>query len=115
MAGAFLFPCPGSDDHKCLGWVREILSEFKSNMTHLHFSDLWDWKKAIACKAIATKPCRYFIVASNKRNIEDYKNAAAQRTSRQAGTAWLYWFFQFQRQDINRSQRMLLRRLLQSL
>lgn len=80
------------DDHKCLGWVKEILSEFKSNMTHLHFSDLWDWKKAIACKAIATKPCRYFIVASNKRNIEDYKNAAAQRASGQAGTAWLYWF-----------------------
>ena len=81
-----------TDDHKCVGWVKEILAQFKTNKQHLHFSDLWDWKKVIACNAIAKKPCRYFIVASNKRNIEDYQNPAAARASGQTGTAWLYWF-----------------------
>ena len=64
-----------SDDLKCPGWVQEILSQFKSNRDHLHFSELWDWKKEIACRNVTTKPCRYFIVASNKKNIEGWEYA----------------------------------------
>lgn len=80
------------DDHKCLGWVKEILAKVKSKKRDLHFADLYEHKKKMACDIIATKPGRFFIVASNKRNIEDYKNQRAAFVSRQHGTAWLYWW-----------------------
>lgn len=81
------------NDNRTLGWVREIQSKFRNNQSpHLHFADLIPVKKKIACDLLATKPCRFFIVASNKRNIEDYVNARAASASGQVGTSWLYWF-----------------------
>ena len=81
------------DDHKCLGWVREVKSRFKNDQSPaLHFSELLPVKKRIACEIVATKPCRYFIVASNKKNMEGYRNEAAEIVSGKLGTAWLYWW-----------------------
>jgi hypothetical protein len=80
------------NDHKCLGWLREIKAKFKNvNSEFLHFKDLIPAKKKIACETINTKACRYFIVASNKRNIEGHRNDAAELVSGK-GSAWLYWW-----------------------
>jgi len=80
------------NDHKCLGWVREIKSKFKNvNSEFLHYKDLIPVKKKIACEIISEKACRFFVVTSNKKNIEDHKNQAAEFVSGK-GTAWLYWW-----------------------
>lgn len=70
-------------------WVRGIKAKFKNDQRpDLHFSDLLPVKKAIACVELATKPCRLFIVMSNKRNIEGYRNPNIDDTNK----AWIYWF-----------------------
>jgi hypothetical protein len=70
-------------------WVREIKAKFKNDQrSDLHFSDLLPVKKAIACMELAAKPCRLFIVMSNKRNIEGYRNPNID----DANKAWIYWF-----------------------
>src|SRR5215469_2236357 len=80
------------DDHKCLGWVREIKSKFKiSNSPFLHYKELNQLKRKIACETINEKACRFFVVASNKKNIEDHRNERAELVSGK-GTHWLYWF-----------------------
>ncbi len=82
-----------SDDHKCLGWVQETLSKFTNNQSKsLHFADLIPVKKKIACEDAAKRSGRYFIVASNKKNMEDYENERAAAASGDKGTAWLYWW-----------------------
>jgi hypothetical protein len=86
------FLVQAENDHKCLGWVREIKSRFSSvNSEFLHYKDLIPAKRAIACVHINTKQCRFFVVASNKKNIENHENEAAALVSGK-GTAWLYWF-----------------------
>jgi len=80
------------DDHKCLSWVREIKSKFKNvRSEYLHYRDLIPAKKSIACSIINEKPCRFFVVVSNKKNIEGHRNEAAELVSGK-GTAWLYWW-----------------------
>lgn len=82
-----------SDDHKCVGWIKETLSKFKNNQSKtLHFADLIPIKKKIACEDAARRNGRYFIVASNKKNIEGYANSRAAAKSGDTGTAWLYWW-----------------------
>jgi len=77
------------NDTSCVGWVKEVLSKFKNVQSpHLHFADLIPAKKLIACELIATKPCRYFVVASNKKNIHGYKNQNFQYPNK----AWIYWW-----------------------
>lgn len=82
-----------ADDLKCPAWTREILAKTFSRRRDLHFGKLLPLKKELACKLIATKPCRYFIVASNKKNIEGYENVRATMGVPQKGkTSWLYWW-----------------------
>ncbi|MEI9994471.1 MAG: hypothetical protein WDM91_07750 [Rhizomicrobium sp.] len=70
------------NDHKCLGWVREIKSKFTNvNSEFLHYKDLIPAKKKIACETINEKACRFFVVVSNKKNIEGWKNQAAEFVS----------------------------------
>ena len=70
-------------------WVREIKGKFKNDQRpDLHFSDLLSVKKEIACTALAEKPCRLFVVMSNKQNIEGYRN----RNLDDGNKAWIYWF-----------------------
>lgn len=80
------------NDHKCLGWVKEIKAKFNvSNSDFLHYKDLIPAKRKIACETINEKPCRFFVVASNKKNIEGKKNEAAAFVGGN-GSAWLYWW-----------------------
>jgi len=80
------------NDHKCLGWVREIKSKFRNvNSEFLHYKELIPAKRAIACNLINTKTCRFFAVASNKKNIEGHENESAELVSGK-GSAWLYWW-----------------------
>lgn len=80
------------NDHNCVNWVKEIKSKFKnSNSPFLHYKELIPAKRTIACQLINEKPCRFFIVASNKKNIEGFKNAAAAFVGGN-GTSWLYWW-----------------------
>jgi hypothetical protein len=77
------------NDHKCVGWVKEILSKFKNVQTpYLHFSELLPVKKKIACEILAQKPCRLFVVMSNKKNIIRHHNP----NIRDGNKNWLYWW-----------------------
>lgn len=81
-----------SDDQSCMEWVKEIKSKFTNvNSPFLHYKDLLPKKKEIACNLLVQKPCRFFVVASNKRNIDGWKNEAAEFVSGK-GSAWLYWW-----------------------
>lgn len=77
------------NDHSTLGWVREITAKFKNVQSpYLHFADLLPAKKKIACEIIAQKPCRFFVVASNKKNIEGYRNPNLDDKNK----SWIYWW-----------------------
>src|SRR5205823_6606343 len=70
-------------------WSREIIGQFTNHRRpDIHFSSLLPIKKAIACRAIATKPCRFFVIMSNKKNIEGYRNPNLDDNNK----AWIYWF-----------------------
>ena len=76
-------------DRELPSWKREIMARFtNSQRPDLHFADLIPSKKAIACEVISSKPCRYFIVMSNKRNIEGYRHPNLDDNNK----AWIYWF-----------------------
>ena len=77
------------NDHKTLSWVKEIQSQFRNVQTpYLHFIDLLQGKKEIACRTLASKPCRLFVAMSNKKNIVGYKNNNIQDGNKH----WLYWW-----------------------
>jgi hypothetical protein len=58
-------------------------------MTHLHFRQLRDDQKAIACQFIANLPVRLFVIVSNKQNMRGYKNPVAAQAKINV-TAWFY-------------------------
>jgi hypothetical protein len=62
-------------DSKMVKWVNDVQSEFTSKRTDLHFNKLLDFKKPLVCSALAKKDCKAFVVMSNKKNIERYRNA----------------------------------------
>ncbi len=77
------------NDNQLVNWVKDILAKFRNVQSrYLHFSDLIDAKKAIACELLAEKPCRMFIVASNKKNLRGYNNP----NIKDGNKAWLYWW-----------------------
>jgi hypothetical protein len=77
------------NDNKLVSWVREIIGQFRSHQRRdLHFSHLTPYKKTIACNTIATKTCRFFMIMSNKKNIEGYRNPHLDDKNK----AWIYWF-----------------------
>jgi uncharacterized protein DUF3800 len=77
------------NDAKTLTWVRDIQSQFKNVQSpHLHFADLLPFKKLIACKGLASNPCRIFVVMSNKKNIRQYRNPNLDPRNK----AWIYWW-----------------------
>jgi hypothetical protein len=77
------------NDRKMVGWIKEIQSQFYNVQNpYLHYSTLSDDQKAIACKVLAQKPCRLFVVMSNKKNIETYRN----RNIKDGNKNWLYWW-----------------------
>jgi hypothetical protein len=76
-------------DNSVPSWSREIIGQFTNHRRpDIHFSSLLAVKKAIACRAIAAKPCRFFVIMSNKKNIEGYRNPNLDDNNK----AWIYWF-----------------------
>lgn len=76
-------------DNNVLPWVREILTKTRLHqLKALHFTNLSPGKQKFACKILAEKNVRAFVVASNKQNIENYENPNLSETKR----LWYYWW-----------------------
>jgi hypothetical protein len=76
-------------DSEVPSWVREIIGQFRNRQRpDLHFADLIPVKKTLTCRMLAAKPCRVFVVMSNKKNIEGYRNPRLDDNNK----AWIYWF-----------------------
>jgi hypothetical protein len=75
-------------DSKMVSWTQDIQVDFTSKRTDLHFNKLLDYKKSLVCAALAKKDCKCFVVMSNKRNIEKYKNPRLDENNK----SWIYWF-----------------------
>lgn len=76
------------DDSKMVAWTQDVQADFNSKRTDLHFNKLLPFKKSLVCSAIAKKHCRAFVVLSNKKNIERYKNANLDDGNK----SWIYWW-----------------------
>ena len=75
-------------DSKMVSWVQDVQADFTSKRDDLHFNKLLDFKKGIVCTALAKKDCKAFVVMSNKKNIEKYKNPRLDPSNK----SWIYWF-----------------------
>lgn len=75
-------------DSKMVAWTQDVQAEFISKRTDLHFNKLLDFKKGLVCTALAKKDCKSFVVMSNKKNIERYKNSRLDPSNK----SWIYWF-----------------------
>jgi hypothetical protein len=73
-----------------LPWLRDIISQLKQHqIRYLHFRELRDDKKLLACEYISQLPVRLFAVASHKRNMKGYFNDRASQAKINV-TAWFY-------------------------
>lgn len=72
-------------------WVGSITQRIKNHQARgLHFRNLNPANKLMACETMATFPARYFVVASNKKNMQGYENPyAAQIPSDNWFYCWL--------------------------
>jgi hypothetical protein len=71
-------------------WVRSILAEAGiRNRSDLHYRDLPNFRKKIVCSEIARLPIRAFVLASNKKNMRQYRNLRAERVRSQQ------WFYNY--------------------
>lgn len=69
-------------------WVREIREQIGATQgPALHYRRLPYFKKVAACLIAGEKPCRSFVVLSNKKNMRGYDNA---RAARRGGRQWFY-------------------------
>lgn len=75
-------------DPKMVAWTQDVQADFISKRTDLHFNKLLDFKKTLVCTALAKKPCKCFVVMSNKKNIEKYRNPNLDDGNK----SWIYWF-----------------------
>jgi hypothetical protein len=75
-------------DSKMVAWTQDVQSDFTSKRSDLHFNKLLDFKKGLVCAALAKKDCKCFVVMSNKKNIEKYRNSRLDDGNK----AWIYWF-----------------------
>ena len=77
-------------EREVLPWLKELISTFNQHqITHLHFRQLKDDKKRLASRFVADLPVRLFTVASNKRNMVNYRNLSAEKAKINV-TAWFY-------------------------
>jgi hypothetical protein len=72
-------------------WLREIRADINSTQgPTLHFRKLSPSKKRRACQLLASKPCKAFVVLSNKKNLRGYTNKRAGDA--RGGKNWFYNF-----------------------
>lgn len=83
---------PADRESEVDGWIGEIMGAMNSpQMQDLHFSKLTDNRKAIACTMLADRHVRFFMVASNKQNMQGYKNPfASKMTTLLPSDNWFY-------------------------
>jgi hypothetical protein len=61
-------------------WARELMASMDSHqMRDIHFQKLTATRKLIACRSVASRPVRCFVVASNKQNMRGWKNPFAEK------------------------------------
>jgi hypothetical protein len=78
------------NDQKTVGWLKHIFNVLDQHqLSYLHFRRLRDDKKSVVCAEIANLPIRIFSVMSNKTNMKNYKNLAAER-AKVNRTAWFF-------------------------
>lgn len=71
-------------------WVRTIQSNAGVKAkTDLHYRNLPDFRKRIVCSELAKLPLRAFVLASNKKNMRQYRNPRAERVKSQQ------WFYNY--------------------
>jgi hypothetical protein len=73
------------------GWIDAMTAQIKNHQASgLHFRNLNPANKAMVCKSMAGLRARYFVVASNKKNMQGYQNPyAAQIPSENWFYCWL--------------------------
>ncbi|HEY8594118.1 MAG TPA: DUF3800 domain-containing protein [Devosiaceae bacterium] len=77
-----------ANQSKTKDWVAAIRGSLNSHQVRsVHFAKLDPSKKRLACEALASLEARYFVVASNKKNMQGYKNPDAERIPSQC---WFY-------------------------
>jgi hypothetical protein len=75
-------------DSKMVTWVQDVQADFTSKRGDLHFNKLLPFKKPLVCAQLALKDCKCFVVMSNKKNMEKYKNSRLDPKNK----SWIYWF-----------------------
>ena len=69
-------------------WVRDIRKNINAVQgPALHYRDLSPTKRRRACELLAEYPCRFFSVASNKKNMRGHNNS---RAAKRGGKQWYY-------------------------
>jgi hypothetical protein len=77
-------------DPKVVSWVRSILTKAGANTARdMHYRKLTDYRKRIVVSEIARLPLRGFVLASNKKNMRQYRNMRAERVRSQQ------WFYNY--------------------
>jgi Protein of unknown function (DUF3800) len=70
-------------------WVRSILDDIGVRQrTDLHYRDLSPTRKNRVCSLMVALPAVYFVLASNKKNMRQYRNVRAETNSYS-----LQWFY----------------------
>ncbi|WP_198521727.1 DUF3800 domain-containing protein [Sagittula sp. P11] len=71
-----------------VSWVKDIRTDINATQgPALHYRDLSPTKRSRACTLLAERPCRFFAVASNKKNMRGYSNT---RAAKRGGKQWYY-------------------------
>lgn len=69
-------------------WLEQVRSTFRSRQaSSVHFADLHHASRVTACQTLAGLDARFFVVASNKKNMQGYTNPDAARIPSQC---WFY-------------------------
>lgn len=72
-------------------WLEKIRVDINSTQSsNLHFRKLSPKKKLRTAKLLAEKPCRAFVVASNKKNMRGYRNKRAESASGELQNHFFY-------------------------
>lgn len=67
-------------EREVVSWVKGVRKDINATQgPSLHFRDLSNTKKIAACDYISKLPIRAFCIASNKRNMKNHRNYAAER------------------------------------
>ncbi|MGV2071643.1 DUF3800 domain-containing protein [Agrobacterium vitis] len=75
-------------DDDILKWVSDINRQIGGANSHIiHFKDLNSDQKFEVCDHMNQLPARYFVVASNKKNMRGYRNVKAEKAG---AKQWFY-------------------------